>query len=236
MSNYQIIMDEERLLEFIDWLPELKESECYLLLLFARKKYCPELELRCGHQNMKRVTCNKKELIYRKIKQMEIPFGGYMDLDKSMPQQSLALYITPNPRCMVKASVALLKKLADTITNDYDGYNPQSLALTEIHRAKSRNCFIDFDFDYPNDSSISIDEWINLRVGAIKTFLNKSAFHILRTKGGFHCLVEPNKVEEEFKKSFYNTIKQLGADVVGDNMVPVPGSYVGGFSPYFMEV
>ena len=35
--NYKIIQNEEKLIEFINWLPEISEDECYYLTLFARK-------------------------------------------------------------------------------------------------------------------------------------------------------------------------------------------------------
>ena len=230
--NYKIINDGSELNRFIRWLPDLKKSEAYLFLLFARKKYCPEMELRCGHQNMKRFTCNSKDLIIKKIKQLELPIGGYFDKDKVIPQQALALYVNINPRCMIRASKELLKVLADKITRPYEGYNPQNLALTQIHKAKGTGNFIDFDFDCPCADGDKLQKhWMTKQLMAIDKIINPQAVNIIETKNGFHCLVKPSKIDKKYIKTFYNDIKSLGVDVVGDCMVPVPGCVQGDHTP-----
>lgn len=41
--NYRIIEDETALIDFIKWLPDLKENEVFYVSLFARKKYFEKL-------------------------------------------------------------------------------------------------------------------------------------------------------------------------------------------------
>jgi len=41
MDCYKIIYDEETLINFINWLPDLKDNEIFYLSLFCRKKYAP---------------------------------------------------------------------------------------------------------------------------------------------------------------------------------------------------
>ena len=101
MENYKIIHNKEALLQFIDWLPELEDNEKFYLSLFARKKYCPDLIKSNDKTQLRRFTSNKARM-YDKIKQLELQIGDWKLKDVSAPQESLVVYIMPNPRCMKK--------------------------------------------------------------------------------------------------------------------------------------
>jgi hypothetical protein len=225
MTNYKIIADEQKLDEFIEWLPELKPSEGYYLQLFGRKKYLESGTIQSGQQSLNRFVC-KKERIKDKIKQMEIPVGLYRNRDIVLPQECLCLYICPNPRCHEKAAKNLLKTLADKITKKYENYNTYQLAMTELHKAKSRSFVVDFDYDEVDYESVRED---------INSVLNKEAFKVLKTRGGFHILVMPEKIDHDKRNVWHNKLASLNADVIGDTLIPCPGTFQGGFIPYFLE-
>jgi len=227
--NYQIIKNEVLLREFIKWLPELLPSEQFYLALFARSKYCnkEENKLSADKQQLKSFTSNK-EMLFRKIKQLECEFGSYMQKDKTIPSEALVLYINPNPRSFEVAAKKTLIELANLITKPYSGYNPHKIAMSSIQQSCGRKIYFDFDFD--NLQAVDVIE-------EIKKIVNIDCCKILNTRGGFHLLVKTAKIAEEFKKTWYQSISKINnCDVRGtDILLPVIGCTQGGFTPYFMK-
>jgi hypothetical protein len=225
--NYKIINDEQKLRDFINWLPELEPHETYVINLFARNKYCKDIcHINSDKAQMKRFATTK-DWMFRKIKQLESEVGTYWQQAIPIPQEALALYITVNPRSQVKAAKNLLVKLADLITKPYNSYNVSAEAMSELQKATSRKIYFDIDID---------DEQVLDIKGELKGKINEDAVTFLITKNGLHVLVELNKIAEEYRKTWWNDLNKLpGADVKGsDAMIPVPGCTQGNFTPYFL--
>jgi hypothetical protein len=221
--NYQIIRDEKLFLNFIDWLPELKRNETYYVSLLARSKY--HQAVGSDKAQVKRFTATK-DFLYDKVKQLECELGTYKYKGVGIPQEALALYISLNPRDMEKACKSALIRFAELITKEYNGYNPHQEVLSEIQKSCSRKVYFDLDFD-----KVEITETL----AEIKKYINEDCLTVLRTRGGFHLLVELARIDKQYTKTWHQSLAKIeGCDVKGDNLIPLPGCTQGDFTPYFM--
>ena len=216
-----VIKDREELLYFLDWLPEPEPDECFYLGMFARRKYHPSANN--DKYSCYRGSARDKVWLLKKIQ--DLHGRQFRNKDGSIVHpSSLGLYITPNPRSYSGAQRWLLKKLADAIADGVTHLDPASLGMSAVHKSKSRTVYVDFDFD-------GLDERPDM-----VNYINLDACSFLKTRGGFHVLVETAAIHEEFEKTWHRNISAMsGVDVVGDNMIPVPGCSQGGFSPYFVK-
>ena len=221
--NYKIVTNEKALREFIDFLPDLENGECFYVALFCRSKYSDKLKK--DKLQLKRIT-SSKEFLFDKIKQMECELGTYKYNGEPIPVEAMCLYITPNPRNMEKAGKKLALELVKLGFNEYNGYNPQAEALTAIQESRSRTVFMHFDFD-----NTTIDEMKD----DILKFINESAITFVQTHGGFHLLIKVESIDPKYFKTYYNNIVKLpNCDKRGDaaGLLPVVGCCQGGgFSP-----
>lgn len=226
--NYQVITDLGKLEEFVEWLPELKETEQYYLCLFARNKYCREIShIKADKNQLKRFTSDKKRMI-EKIKQLEVELGAYKQREMPIPQEALCLYITVNPRDLWRATFDALVSLSKRIKCGNKNMNPHQEVMSDIQRAKGTTHYVGFDIDDPEKDITKVYNWLDAGI-------NPDAATILETRGGFHILVAPEKVRTQFKNTWYNHIAKFAdVDQKGDIMIPVPGTYQGGFTPKFI--
>lgn len=222
--NYQIILDEEKFRHFIDWLPDLEDNERFYCSLFARKKYAQEL-IKSNDKAQLRRFLSTKERLYDKVKQLEVPLGAYRLGDREAPQESLVLYINPNPRNLIRASYDGIIKLTEMLKYQNQNFNPHAEIMSCIQRSQSRKLYLDFDIDDPDFDLRQLEGRINL-----------DAVDVLRTRGGYHVLVRLDRVEECYQKTFYRALTELEVDQTGDQLLPVAGCAQGGFMPRFVEL
>ncbi|GAB5523695.1 MAG: hypothetical protein Roseis2KO_15670 [Roseivirga sp.] len=221
--NYQIITDPDKLRDFIAWLPELKPHERYYTCLFSRKKYADNLIKGNDKTQIKRFLANKDRL-FDKIKQLEIAVGAYKLKHSDVPQESLALYINPNPRDLKKATYDGIIRLTELLKKDKPDYNPHAELLNCIQKSAGKKAYMDFDIDTKD-----------FDFAKLRTVINPDCLTTIETRGGYHVLVKIEDVQPEFRKSFYQDIHAMDVDQTGDQLLPVPGCTQGGFTPRFVN-
>lgn len=217
-TNYKIIANEEQLAEFVDWL---KDGYYYCCLL-ARKKYCNSPAVTYDKAALKRFTTTKAALVH-KIRQLECAVGSYIgDKGLPIPQESLAIYITPTPRDLDRVFYKGISAFAKILEHGNTNKNPHKEILNLIQQTPKCGGLIDFDID-SSDISL-IEDCQKLVAGNGK---------VIKTRGGFHFLIDKSKIDDTFDKMWYQKITKI-ADVTGDAMVPIVGCYQGGFIPHFL--
>lgn len=221
--NYEVIADIEELQRFVEWLPTEKEDEVYYVCLMARSKYATKpvvgWNTKSDEKQLARFLTTKDRLI-EKLMKLEVEEGVYMRRGEAIPQETLAAYITTNPRNMRKGSIDLMHTLVDSMAQGTH-LNPVETALTAVHKARGTRYVTDFDFD--GDDSKPSD---------LMQYINPSAVTIVSTRGGFHALVRPDLVHHDFKNTWHKNISAMpGVDGTGDKMLPIPGTFQGGAIP-----
>lgn len=217
--NYEIIKDEAELNKFLKWLPNNKENEKYYICLFARKKYNPIVK--SDKQCLKRVVAHKKHIV-NKIRQMEIKLGTYNIDGVEVPNDSLVVYITTNPRDMERScyntSIDLIRLLQQGKIP-----NPKSVALNNIQKSGTKNSMI-FDIDCKENFLENKSKLIDI--------LGYSEYNFIETNGGYHLIVNFEKIKDN--KGWYREIfKYFQVDQKGDLLSPVPGCIQGNFTAKF---
>lgn len=235
--NYQVIADEKILNDFIESLPELGKHEKFYVCLFARSKYLTEEQrgklahVKSDKAQLKRFLATKHNL-KTKLRQLECPLGSYIQYktnvpDNPIPQESLAVYMTINPRDLQKATRSSLKKFVDmVVSNPEDPFDPSNFAMSEIQRSRGKTNWVIFDID----SKIFNAEEMNSRINSL---IGGGEFKILETRGGYHIMINPQSPNNKnWFQHVTNYFKEL--DQSGDMMIPIPGTYQGGFIPKFI--
>lgn len=239
--NYQLILSEERLDKFIEWLPDLKkdnyDNEVYYMCLFARKKYFDGIISSSNDKTQLRRELVKKHSIKRELRKWECALGTYQLKKDIVPQEALAVYITPNPRSMRKAMFAFTKDLVDMMYKENVPHNLHQNAISAVQRSVGSKTWVDFDIDTKD---------VDLQ--KLSDILPYGTYKVLETRGGYHILVNSKEATAEIKRlnevkdkvydaNWYLKLKNsFNVDQSGDNMIPIPGCYQGGFEPKFIQV
>ena len=228
-KNYVLIHDEEKLQEFINFLPELQANESYFLILIARRKWFTEAEIKPAVK-LKREAVTKERIIST-IRQWETAVGTLKCDGVDINQNNLGVYIGYNPKNQHAACFQLIKTCLDVIKDNRNNINVKSMANDIIQSSNGTKHFMDINVD--------IKELENYRdiMDFIKSVIkNDNALTFVKTSGGFHCLVRLSMLEGN--KTWYPQIKahkfKSDLNIMSNDLMPIPSCRQGQFIPYFI--
>lgn len=251
--NYKLIHNQEELQKFVDFLPELNPNEGYFLILIARKKWFPESGIASAHK-LRRETVGRKDKIIPTIKQWQIEEGGYDSNGTPIDIKNLGVYIGFNPKNQHKACFELINQCLEAIKSNKENINVKSMANDVIQGSNGTKNFMDIDVDIKEG-----EDYIEIKK-YIESVINKGYLKLIKTNGGFHCLVELKKEVihfcggSEYSSEIIDTTKQLDfsphkdwymklknhpfkseLNIMSNDLIPVVGCNQGVFIPHFFN-
>lgn len=205
-----LFVNEEQTNEFISALREITSSfDYFYVTIMSRAKYG-------GVDN----------LFFRKLVQLDrvveeihqaTPLRGFYFKGKLVPHDSLAVYITPEPRDLERAgkeicAAFVLKSEGTTV------FNLSSMFLSECQKHASQKRVLDIDID---DKSKYL---------AVRKVLDANEIQpkfTLESRGGYHLLCYD--LSRKNQKLVHDTSQEVGdIDLLRNSMVPLPGTLQGG--------
>jgi hypothetical protein len=223
--NYKLIHDEEKLQQFLNFLPDLLPDESYFIILIARRKWAPENTIPPAVK-LKREAV-KKEKIISTIRQWEVEKGLYKSNGIDIEQDNLGVYISPNPKDQRKATFLLLKECANVLESGKQGINIKSMANDIIQTSNGTKHFLDIDVDIKEGEDP--DEIADY----IKGYIPGDHLTFVKTSGGFHCLIRLGGLKTG---SWYQDIKnhrfQSDLNILSHDLMPLVACNQGKFVPH----
>ena len=207
-------------------LMHLEDDEVYILLLNARKKWCPELSRSEEVMNRELVRHNDSDKILRKIKKIGCVMDGiYADKDKEISLDCFAIYCLLDPRSTLKGYGEFIEDINKWIYESFKGesknlelYRRIDVKLfSAIHKNRSRSLYFIVDIDKKDEAIL--DKITGLLKGHVEW--------MSETHGGFHVIVDKNN--ETGTIIYKNIVGMEYVEVLKDAMTPVPGTLQGGF-------
>lgn len=228
---YQIINDEVELDRYIDTLLDLGPNYQYYVSLFARKKYGGTEGLKSDKGQLKRFV-SSKHYLKEKLRKLEVPLGEYKVNGIPINEKSLVAYISVNPRDLEQASLEFAAKVTKCVARKLPIPNLKSGGLSTI-QVTGKTKIYNVDLDFCQDKEISVIE-LQVFLGEI---LNKTAYELIRTRGGYHILVNLDKLSNKFRKTWYSNLLKASTEYFtvdmsnADGMTPIPGCIQSDFTP-----
>jgi hypothetical protein len=256
--THKLISDESEIKRFVGILPHLALDEVYFVSLSARNKYLTDKEKqeiglgRAEMFNRRLVKCASNpdeafDMYLRTIKSFECIYGGITTKSHEIiPDKCLVVYANINAVSGKKALRLFLSKAIDNIFDSTADVNCiakmaslDSMLMNCYQQSRSTKKFIDIDFDIPANAYDLLVQFIRV----LKE--NNITYYVIKTKSGYHVLMQTDTI----KFNYNITVHELNAtaqyrygkehvEVIQNKneMIPVPGTYQGGFPVTFLDL
>lgn len=122
-----IINDRDALEQYINTLPELETGEVYFYSVLSRGKYNSTVK---NEHQLDRDVASSKEILLRKILQLEKPLDNYTWDGNILPTDSIVLYISINPRSETKALYSTVYSISENLRK-VEKYNDLAIFNTK---------------------------------------------------------------------------------------------------------
>jgi len=215
-----VLIDEKLTQEFLSLL-ETNENDICFISIALRRKYYPELEKEKVF--LHRFISKKKHLI-NDLKNLPSQF---FYKGQPVPNDALVVWFKINHRSLKKATRDAMKVLTDNLYSD-KVENPLEVTLNALQEACDKVKYQSFDYDVTNENVETTLEQIYVAV-------NQDATFVVKTKNGFHLIVDVTKIDKEHKNYYNNLVKIKGIDQKGDINVPLAGCVQGGYIPHILK-
>ena len=251
-SHLKLVHDRQAVVDFYkDVLDDTPNDTAHMVSMFARRKYLKGDEDELLKYSMSTTSCIDRRVVrraessttkgqerwefLREILKYEIPEPGYISRGSNMyiPDYTLAIYSTVNPRNLVRAgkkfSLELYTRFLD---RNVDYAKIDSLYRSIVQKEKHKTEFMDLDVDYKIGA---FNDWDDI----IQEMF--SHYFKVETRGGYHYLLPLCGVRKSKRDKWYNELSEYvdiacramgsvsAVELKNDALCPVPGTIQGGF-------
>ena len=224
-----LIHDLAETREFVERiLMKLQDDEVYILLLNARKKWCPALSRSEEIMYRDLIRDNDLDGTLRKIKKTScVSEGIYVDIktSKEIDTSCMALYVLLDPRSTLKGYGEFIEYINNWIYDSFKGetknlelYRKMDIKLySAIHKNRSRGLYFVIDIDKKDEDIL--ERIVGPLAGHIRW--------ISETHGGYHVIV--NRSYESGMIIYPDMVGMEYVEILKEPMSPLPGTLHGGF-------
>lgn len=228
---YKLVWSEEEIKRMADFL---KTSEnTYMMNMSIRKKYDPSVQVKTTWVHRKVLNHVSAHQFVRMVKSYQVEKGLYVDdNENSIDEKALVLYMSINPRDPMSACQKLFHDLSDAFTDKSAPIitNTHGQILKHLQSSCTNKRFHTLDID---DKSLEGDVKILIQN------LHLPVATVIETRGGFHILLDSEKLSKEQRTGIYQwKINLENANMVEylkDAFCPIPGTIQGGFCVHFRD-